>query len=171
MSDLLETLKLGTDHVKLINFPGTDKKVAIRILSTHDLQMATFATERLFKSEKIEVNMVSAAEYDAEKAIQILYLALKDPQNLDQSICKNVTEFRKALTKNERDILIDEYITFEKDCSSSLDMLSNEEFDRLVAEVKKKPETIQTNSLSTATLKRLITTLASQPVTLPADNG
>jgi hypothetical protein len=171
MSDLLQKLKLGTDHVKLLDFPGTQTKVALRVLSQQDLQLAAFATERLFKSEKIELNMASANEYDQEKATQILFLALRDPEHLDQPVATSITEFRKLLTKDEKEFLIDEYLTFEKDVSPSPETLSGDEFDRVVSDLKKKPDSITSSNFSTAMLKKLITTLASQPALLPQDNG
>jgi len=171
MSDLLQKLKLGTDNVKLIDIPGSTQKVALRILSQKDLQQATFNTERLFKAEKIDINMVSANEYDSEKATQILFMSLRDPENLDEPIAKNITEFRSALSKSVKEYIIDEYVTFEKDCNPTPDILSNDEFDKLVSDLKKKPLQINGYSGSTATLKKLIITLASQPVTLPQDNG
>lgn len=171
MSDLLAKLKLGTSNQKLIDFPGTTQKVVLRILSQADLQLATFSTERLFKSEKIDVNLVTGNEWDNEKATQILYMALRDPENQDEPIAKSITEFRKALTKDTKDELISEYLTFEKDVSPSPEGLSSDEFDRTVAEVKKKPETIQLKSFSTATLKKLILILAAPPETLPQDKS
>ena len=167
MSDLLAKLKLGTDNNKLIDFPGTTTKVVLRILSQADLQSATFATERLFKQEKIDVNIVTGNEWDNEKATQILYMALRDPENMDEPIAKSISEFRRALSKETKDALIDEYLAFEKDCSPSPGNLSDEEFDRVVTEVKKKPEAILGKSFSTSMLKKLITFLASPPVNLP----
>jgi hypothetical protein len=171
MSDLLQKLKLGTDHTKLIDFPGTTQKVVIRILSTADLQMATFNTERLFKAEKIDINIVSANDYDDERATQMLYMALRDPENQDEPIARTITEFRRSITKEIKSALVDEYLTFEKDVSPTPDNLSSEELDRTIAEVKKKPETILTSAISTAMLKKLIIILASPPTNLQTGNG
>ena len=59
MSDLLSRIKAGSDNVKLTEWPGKADKVLMRILSQQDHQDASFATERHFKSEKIEISMVS----------------------------------------------------------------------------------------------------------------
>jgi hypothetical protein len=171
MSDLLQKLKLGKDSVKLVNFPGTTQKVALQILSQHELQLATFNTDRLFQTEKITVNMVNADDWDQEKATQILFLALRDPADMEQPIAKNITEFRKALTKDEKEVLIDEYLTFEKDVSPRSETLSDDEFDRVVSDVKKNADSIYSSNFSTNMLKKLVHTLANQPLPLPQDNG
>jgi hypothetical protein len=161
MSDLLQKIKLGTNNVKLIKWPSSDQEVLIRVLSQQEMQEAVFATERLFKKENIEVNLITSDEYDNEKATQVLYRAIKDPTD-NKSICANITEFRASLTKEEKLYLIQEYLTFEKDCSPRPDNMSSEEFDKFLAEVKKNPSLINSSSLSCATLRSCITTLASQ---------
>lgn len=171
MSDLLSKIKLGTDNVKLVDWPGTQTKVALKILSQSDLQSATFDTDRLFKTEKIEVSMVNASTYDDEKAVQILYRALRDPAKMTEPVCSTIIEFRKALTRSERDILIDEYLTFEKDVNPASEALSDGELDKVVSEIKKKPEMINGSNYSTASLKKLITILASPAQNLPQVSG
>jgi hypothetical protein len=171
MSDLLQRLKLGSDNVKLIDWPGTDKKVALKILSQQDTQLAAFDTERIFKSNKIEISMVTAEEYESEKSTQILYRALRDPEKLSEAIAGTITEFRSLLSREEKKLLIDQYLAFESECSPSPDNLSNEEFDRLVESVKKKVEQTLGSVSNIGTLKRLITTLVSQLSSLPQVSG
>jgi hypothetical protein len=142
MSDILAKLKQGTNHIKLSVFPGTTQAIAFKILSQQDLQDAAFATERLFTSSKIELNLASAQEYDEEKSTQILFRALRDPAKQDETVAPDITTFRKLLTREEKAVLIDEYLTFEKDCSPRSDTLSSEEFDKLVSDLKKKPDSI-----------------------------
>lgn len=168
---LLDTLKLGTDNHKLIKWPGTSQDVVVRILSEHDRMEATIATERLLKGEKLESSLTTADQYDTERCIQILYRALRDPSNLETPVANNITEFRKGITREDMKMLISEYTTYEQDCSPSPDNLTEEEFDHLLLEVKKNPGTLSGSSLSSSTLKRLITTLASRPQELPQANG
>ena len=171
MSDLLQRLKLGTDNVKLLNFPGSDQKVALKILSQKDLQDAAFATERYFKSEKIEVNLVTSEEYDAEKATQILYRCLKDPENTNESIASSITEFRKLLNREEKRILADEYVAFERECSPAPDNLSGDEFDKILSDLKKNPATSISTITSISTARRLITCLVDQLTSLHTVSG
>jgi phage FluMu protein gp41 len=171
MSDLLNQLKLGTDNVKIIKFPGSSKDVALRIISQRDYQDAAFATERLFKSEKIEVSMVTAEEYEVEKAIQLLYRALRDPQNLDEPISPSITEFRKLLTREELRLLKDEYLGFESECSPSPENLSAEEFDKVFVALKKNSVETIGSITNMSTLKKLLLTMVDQLSNLPTDSG
>lgn len=171
MSDLLQRLKLGSDNVKLIDWPGTTKKVALKILSQQDQQLAAFETERHFKSNKIDVSMVTAEEYENEKATQILYRSLKDPEKLGEAIAGTITEFRSLITREEKKLLIDSYLTFESECSPSPDNLSDEEFDRLITDLKKNPAQTLGNITSIHTLRRLLHTTVSQLSSLPRGNG
>jgi hypothetical protein len=75
------------------------------------------------------------------------------------------------LTRDEKKLLADEYMSFERECSPSPDNLSNDEFDRLVEQVKKTPGETTGSITSISTLRRLVTFLASPPANLPADNG
>ena len=168
MSDLLSIFKAGTENHKLIKWPGTEHPVAIKILTQKDLQDAAFSTERMFKSEKIEVGLLTAEEYEVEKSIQILFRCLRDPKNLEEPVAPSIAEFRKALTREERRLLTDEYLGFESECSPQPGNLSKDDFDRLVVDLKKNPSAILSNITDIGTLKRLVLFMASPPVKLPA---
>jgi len=169
MSNLIEKLKLGVENVKLIQWPGTDQKVLLKVLSQKEIQDASFAAERLFNTEKIAVNMMTTDAYETEKVIQLLYRAIRDPEKQEEPIAPSITEFRKALTKEDVEYLSEEYGTFTKDCSPNPDNISSEEFDKILVDVKKNPLSITGVNYSSTTLKKFITSLASQPVTLPMD--
>jgi len=171
MSDLLNQLKLGTDNVKLIKWPGSSKEVALRIISQRDHQDSVFSTERLFKSEKIDVNMVTAEEYDSEKATQLLYRALRDPQKLDEPISTSIGEFRRLISREEKRMLIDEYMGFESECSPSPENLSAEEFDKVFTALKKNSAETIGSITSMSTLKKLLRTTADQLVSSQMASG
>lgn len=170
MSDLLSIFKAGTDNHKLVKWPGTEHPVAIKILSQKDLQDAAFSTERMFKSEKIDVGILTAEEYEVEKSIQILFRCLRDPKNLEEPVAPNIAEFRKALTREERRLLTDEYLGFESECSPAIDGLSKEDFDKLLQDLKKNPQQILSSITDIGMLKKLLLFMANPPVKLPADN-
>jgi len=167
---LIEKLKLGTRNKKLIKWPGDDTEVLMRILSEHERMEAMFSAERLFKTEKIEPTLTTADQFDTEKCVQILYRAIRDPAT-EEPIATSITEFRKSITREDMRMLISEYTVFEQDCSPSPSNLSEEEFDKILRDIKKNPETLSSSNLSSSMLKKLIITLASQPVTLPKDSG
>jgi hypothetical protein len=160
-SNLLSRIKLGTSNAKLVKWPGSEELVSLRILSLQERQEAGFATERHFKTSGIDLNMATATDYDEEKAIQMLWRALKDPKE-NAPLCKDIGGFRCALTREEKTTLIDEYLTFERDCAPSPENLTAEEFDLFVSEVKKTPEEMLSASYSTSMLKKLCKSLASQ---------
>ena len=171
MSDLLSIFKAGQDNVKIIKWPGTQHDVAIRVLTQRDLQEAAFSTERMFKAEKIEVGILTAEEYEVEKSLQILFRCLRDPKSLEDPVAPSIAEFRKALTREERRLLTDEYLAFESECSPAIDGLSKEDFDRLLQDLKKNPAAILSTITSIGMLKKLLLFMASPPVLLPVDKS
>lgn len=171
MSGLLDRLRLGTSNIKLVKWPGSDVQVTIRILSQQDIQEAHFATERLFKVGKIETNLMTADEYENEKSTQILFRSLRNPENLEEPICKTIEEFRRSITREEKKQLIEEYLGFESECSPSPDNLSDDEFDKVLSDLKKKPAETLGNITSMSMLKKLLLTMASPLAELPRDNG
>jgi hypothetical protein len=162
MSDLLSKIKLGSDNIKLVDWPGSKTKVALKILSQKEHQEATFMTERHFKSEKIEVNLVTAEEYESERATQLLYRSLRDPENMQEPVCPTITEFRDRLTREEKKALTDEYLGFESECSPAADNLSSDEFDAVLSALKKNATQTIGNITSTSMLKKLLLIMAKQ---------
>jgi hypothetical protein len=160
-SNLLSRIKLGTANTKMVKWPGSEELVSLRILSLQERQEAGFATERHFKTSGIDLNMATAPDYDEEKAVQMLWRALRDP-NGNVPLCKSIGEFRCALTREDKTTLIDEYLTFERDCAPSPDNLTEDEFDQFVSELKKTPDEILSGNYSTSMLKKLCRSLASQ---------
>ena len=171
MTWILERLKLGTNNTKLVKWPGSDLAIIVRILSQQDIQEAIFATERLFKSSKIETNLMTADEFDNEKQTQVLFRAIRDPEDMEKPICQTVEEFRRSLTREEKELLIAEYNGFESECSPSPDNLTNDEFDKVMSDLKKKPAETLGNITSISTLKKLLLIMASPPKKLPRGNG
>jgi hypothetical protein len=165
--DLISKYKLGTSNTKLIAWPNSTDMVGLRILSQSQLQEATFATEKWFKENKIDINMSTADEFDSEKATQVLYRALVDPVDFKTPVCNKIDIFRQSLTRDERSCLIDEYLTFEKDCSPRPENMKDEEFEAWIDSVKKTPEELLGNVISSRTLKACIITMAKEFQNLP----
>ena len=172
MSDLslLSRIKLGAANTKLVKWPGTDELVTLRVLSIQERQEAAFATERHFKTSGIDVSLATAGDYDEEKSVQLLYRALKAPKD-NVPVAKTIGEFRAALSREEKGALIDEYLTFERDCAPSPDNLTEDEFDKLLTEVKKNAQEMLSASYSTGMLKRLCTSLVNQLATVQSHNS
>lgn len=161
MISLLEKLKAGKRNVRVIKFPGADQDVAIQALSNADLQDSLFATENYFRDKDIEVGSTTIEAYEDENSTQILFRALRDPEEPSRPFASTVDQLRNLISRDEKDILIEQYNDFEKEVSPKERDLSEDEMDALFEELKKTPET--GNDLSSAMLKRLIVYLASRP--------
>lgn len=159
---LLEKIKAGTGNKKTIKFPGTDQDVALKVLSTSEIQEADFATERLFKKESIDTSMSTVDAYEDEKTTQLLFRALRDPEDESKNLAKDIDEFRKQITRDEKDILVEAYVAFEKECSPSPDNMTEEEMETLMDELKKRPEEIAGGVLNISIARRLIISLVNQ---------
>lgn len=167
---LLAKLKSGKKNIRTIQFPGTDKNAALQALSNQDFQDAVFAAELKFRSADIAVTPSTLDAYEDERTTQVLFRALKDPDDPLKSFAGSVDELRKLLTKEEKEILVDEYNSFEKECSPRFAQLSNEEFEKIWNEVKKSPQMLL-SSLSSGTLRGLISYLACRQTNSRTDNG
>ncbi|KAF0145119.1 MAG: Uncharacterized protein FD156_1230 [Nitrospirae bacterium] len=156
---LLEKLKAGKKNKNTIKFPGTDQDIIISVLSEADIQAAHFESERLFKKNGIEVSMSTVDAYEAEKTTQILFRACSDTDG--KPLSKTVDEFRSQILKAEKDILVDEYNSLEQECSPNPEKISTEDMEKIIDEVKKRPEMI--GSVSNIVIARkLIVSLASR---------
>lgn len=161
MSSLLAKLKKGKRNTKPINFPGTEDKVLLRVLSEQEQQNAMIAAERYLKEKEIVVSLSSTDLYLEEQSIQILYRALRSPDNQVAHFAASPDELRELISVAEGNFLIDLYREYELECSPDPMDMSQDEFDGLVTDIKKNCD--QTLSLvsNIVVAKKLITILAS----------
>lgn len=165
---MLERLKKGTDNKKVISFPGTSEEIVVSVLSEGARQDAQFATEQYFKRKDIEISMSTVDAYEAEKTLQMLYRALSDQEG--KPLARTVDEFRGLITIDEKDRLVEEYLSFEKECSPDPETMSEAELEELCDEIKKKPEMIGSFS-NIGTARQLISYMVNRlPSSLP-DSG
>lgn len=165
---LLKLLKSGTNIRKKTTFPGTDKEFEFRLLTEQDKFESNFAADLLYKDHQIAFHNVG--DYQNEKTNQMLFRACVE-SGTDIPIAQDMSEFRKYITGPERDILVDEYTAFDKECNPSPSNLTEAEFDKLLFEVKKNAAMTIGNCTSLHTLRRLSLYLASQPLPSPTDSG
>jgi hypothetical protein len=169
MSDLLQRLKAGTANVKRIKWPGSEAEVAIRVANSNDELAASTATDKYFKAEGIDVNAQNLEVYLSERNTQLLYRCIADPETGEA--LGTITEFRGLLTQGVRDVLVDEFAAWQKECSPNPDNTPPEEYDRLVAMVKKNVEVIDTKVSSISLARRLLRSLVERPATSPTGSG
>jgi hypothetical protein len=172
--NLIEKLKAGKRNIRTLAYPGTEEEIGITVLSEAETRDAIFATEREFKKGEIEVSTMTLGAYTSENNTQVLFRALVDPKRQKKDgtyerLFKDMDEFRDLLRREEKEILIEEYNAFEKECSPSPRDLSEEELEALADDLKKNL-TLGTDS-SFRTLQQLTIYLAKQLSTLQRANG
>lgn len=159
MSDLLKRLKAGRGAVAPVDVVGVP--LGLRLLNEQDYLDAGLAVEASMRAAGVELDMGSAELFEREKASQLLARALVDPAT-SKPIAPTAQELRQALTREDAEWLIARYLDHEKRHSPK--NMDEAEFADLLEDVKKNAATTRLDDSSFATLKRLITCLASPPV-------
>lgn len=134
MSDLLEKLKLGSNNTKLIDWPGTNEKVRMRIANEYDTSLATVEADRYFKERTIGTPNLQA--YLNYKTAYRLYLMLTDPAT-GKPITPTFNEFYPLLTEDIQDDLETERIVFQDECSPDPELLTENQIEAQLKELKK----------------------------------
>ena len=160
MSDILDKLKQGQNNVRTVNLNGA--YVGLRLLAEQDHHDAQLATINALKAAGITDYTTATADiYESEAAAQLLLRAMVDPDTKEQA-GGSIQILRKVLTREQRNYLIKEYNEHEKECSPDINNMSEEQFRELFETLKKSPDTIAWDDLSSETAKRLLRTLACQ---------
>jgi hypothetical protein len=162
---LLAKLKGGSRNVSIVAFPGRpEDKIALRVLSGQELQAAVFDAERRFKTEEIEIVPTTLEALEDERTTQLLFRALRNPDDPAEPYAESAEEIRKLLSREEKGLLASAYNEFERDCSPRIASLSEGEFEGIWQELKKNPGT-DLSSFSSGTLRRLLLYSVSRPST------
>lgn len=155
--DFLTKLKAGRDALRTVKV--NDVSLSLRILNDHDYQIAGLAADALLREHGTELSVATADIFESEKSIQLIALMVIDPITKAKMFL-SADEARNALTRDDKNIITEAYLEHEREFSPSDRTLNEKEFEALVDEVKKNPETPRLNDLNGASLKRLITSLA-----------
>lgn len=170
MPTLLEMLKAGQGNRKRVPWPGSEgAEVDLRPLTDQDQLEAGMAADQLYRDAKLDIGMANIQDYEAEKTTQLLWRAVCDPQSGGR-LCKTIAEFRSLLTRGVRAALVQQLEEFTQECSPPLNTMGQEQYDALVARVKKTPEAASSVS-SICTLRRLCMSLAVQLATSQTGSG
>lgn len=151
----LQRLKQGKKNSKLVNFPGTEEKVALVILSSNEITDASIKADDYIKSKNIEDEDDKSIIHQA----QITYRALRDKDDLNKKLADSFDEFISTLDNTEIQYFMVEYSLLTSENSPFLTAVSQESFD----ELKKTLEKIQLNDLggpSLIALRNFLLTLA-----------
>jgi hypothetical protein len=159
MSSLLDKLKASREFVKTVAIG--DVVLGMRILTERDYQDAGWAANALLDEFKTELKPSNADLFESEKATQLLQRFIVDPET-KKPLFSSAEEVLASLTRSDRNFIGAAYFDFEREYSPSERTMSPKEFDALVEEVKKKPDTPRLNDLSGAMLKKLVSSLAAR---------
>jgi hypothetical protein len=149
----LEKLKAGVNNFRQIEFCG--EMLKMRLLSESELQQCRSEAQAYAK-----VKQLDEESQFTEMALRQLFLAVTD--NDGNKIADSLDSFRQLITRVEREFLIDEYLALEQDSLPSLPSMKDLEFEQILEEVKKSPDSVL-NSSNTFTLRRLLSYLENQP--------
>lgn len=156
--NVLEKLKQSHTAIKTTDL-GAGVVVGLRILTDQDYLDAEIQTNLAMRAAGLgELNMGTAEAFELEKTSQLLSRALVDVQTGDYLI-GSPRQVRQLLSRVQRECLLADYLEHEKDYAPRA--MTDDEFNALLDTLKKTPETVNLNDLNTASLKRLITALAS----------
>jgi hypothetical protein len=164
VSDLLMKLKAGRAAQRRATLPrkdGDGVELGLRILTEADYMAAGLAAiETLRAAGHEEVGVANAELFEQAKVTELLARALVDPAT-GLPVVDNAEDLRGALARADKVFLIEQYLEHEREYSPSEANMSAEDFAQLLDDVKKNPATPRLSDSSTATLKRLVQSLAA----------
>jgi hypothetical protein len=169
VSDLLLRIKRGILNHKIIQWPGTQTGIRLNLLSEADSFDAITDADLLFQAKKVPVLFHNVNAFENEKSVQLLYRAIKTPDT-NEPVASSITEFRRMMSNEDRELLIAEYNALVVECSPSPTNMPAEEFDRMVESLKKNALKTVGSISSILTLKRLALYLV-EIANLPKDSG
>lgn len=160
MSELLERLKAGKSAISKVGINGV--QFGMRVLSEQDYLEAGLAVEAAMKAADIVMSTSSVELFEMEKSGQLMVRFLVDPVS-GKPVAEDAGELRGAMSREEVAHLIEQYLEYEAAFSPSERNMPDDKLMEILEAVKKTPGNPPLNGLSSATLRRLITTLVSPP--------
>lgn len=136
----LQRLKQGKKNHKLVNFPGTEEKVALIILPSIEISDASIKAEDYIKDKGI----VDEDDKSIVNQAYIIYKALREKDDLKKPLADSFEEFYGTLDNTEIQYLMVEYSLLTNENSPFLNAVNEETFE----ELKKTLEKIQLKDLS-----------------------
>jgi hypothetical protein len=143
---ILHKIKNGRKNKKIVEFPGTDIKVALVILSSNDLTDAKLSADKYIEEKQLKDETYT----DIILQQEILYRAMRDVDDIDKKVAGNIDDIRE-LQVNEIAFLMVQYNLFQQETSPFLSSVTEEQFEVL----KKTFETMKWSDLSGESLLAL----------------
>lgn len=160
--DILQKIKAGTDHTKLIEWPGTGEKVLLKIPNDNDELQASLSTHEVFKENKEnKLDLGTSDAYDFEREAQILYRCILNPET-KKPLFKDVFAFRGAINSDLKIYFSSELATLQDEYSPDYEKMTEEKFKEFLDLVKKNPSETIGNISSINIARKLIVSLVNQ---------
>jgi hypothetical protein len=149
----LEQLKAGVNNSKDVSLCGG--LFRLRVLSEAELLQcrADALKDAVRTGQDDEGTMVT-------QVLRQLYLALDDGEG--KRPAASFGQFTRLITRAEREYLVDEYLSLERECSPALETMTEDEFNGILDGVKKSPD-LFLNVSNTDLLRRLARYLENLP--------
>lgn len=129
----LQKLKSGKKNYKLIDFPGTDEKVALVILSSDQLTQCKLKSDQYCESKGIEdegYKNIVFQEY-------LVYESLRDKDDINKRLAESVDDLRSTLDAEEISYIAVQYNMFASEVSPFLGAITDEQFELLKKSLEK----------------------------------
>ena len=135
---LIERLRKGTNHKKTINWPGSEERLIMHVLSCDELQEAQSAATLRWDELKLELNLYTSDDYYSELTTQLLARAMRTIDDEKQRLFSEAAELRKLITPDERSLLSSEYIEIQQHANPDVADLNPATIEMIRQAVKKK---------------------------------
>ena len=156
-------LMRGSDSRRSIDWPGSDKKICIRVLSEHDYIEAEEYCDSIYAKDR-PVNLGNVDERNALRDTYCMYLAIVDDKGI--KIFPDFTTFTDYCTPEVRAVLIAAQNEWQAECAPAIDRMTDDQMDDLLNSIKKNIETVRSITDSRL-LRRLIISMVSRQQKLP----
>lgn len=129
---ILHKIKNGRNNKKIVEFPGTDVKVALVVLSSNDLTAAKLAADEY--AEKMKITDDTYLDITLQQ--EILYRAMREVDNIEKRVADSIDDIRE-LSVNEIAFLMVQYNLFQQETSPFLSSVTEEQFEALKKTLEK----------------------------------
>ncbi len=129
----LQKIKQGKKNYKVVDYPGTEEKVALVILSSNEMLEARLSSDQFIEDKKI-----TDEDYKSLTLQQhIVYYALRDKDNRDKKLAHNFDDFIENVDNQEVQYFFVEYSLLSTETSPFLDAVDEKTFEQLKKTLEK----------------------------------
>ncbi|GAB6086475.1 hypothetical protein [Alkaliphilus crotonatoxidans] len=152
----LAMLREGIPNHRIVNYPGTDLKVAVVALSSREIIEAREGAMKYLKNKQVDLNTA-----DLVLNLYILQLAMRNPESLKEPFISSIEELEELSTPLEIYELHQIYLEVQNEMKSDLQMMTTDDFEALKKQLGQMTLKDFDGELLTI-LKRFHLTLASK---------